>query len=557
MIEANDLQAILLNVFTDIEILNDSNVELEFRLKKHYRNQALIDKFIHDYEQYIAASDAVQSETISYDETLIKDRNVVYRKRGDTVINKEQINSIDIMPFKLVLSIEHRVDQLPTSNNTETSHHVRRSIISQYHRIDITDNTRLEIELLRFDIGLIDTITSDLITILDYFDTVDINAYLPNFSFQKPITPFIHDLLDINKGFYITNKIDGVRRLLIIADKGVYDYDNDVRKIFDYGMNATDTPNAFYVIYNTSDTPQQHVIICDCEYYNGKYYCFDILYFDQDLRSHKYQTRLSFLDKLPKILKVSNMPKLADTCDTSAMHKPYPVHSVKHVNILLKKNIELIPSIADIDNYIKNINSFILLDGHILTYKSSKYYDDWVYKIKYEYKNTLDVLIKDKQCYQQDINSVSTIPNLIYDGKYQDGIVEVLLVRRSKQYYALCIRKRDDKCKPNFKYTINSIYSALHYGLNTDIFNNNSTLLLRRYHNSIKKKILAKCIHNSSDPTLIDIGSGNGADIGKWEGFKTITTIEASPSKIQVIKNRLKSNYSYLVYYLLLIYKIL
>jgi len=71
--------------------------------------------------------------------------------------------------------------------------------------------------------------------------------------------------------------------------------------------------------------------------------------------------------------------------------------------------------------------------------------------------------------------------------------------------------------------------------------------LLRRYHNSIKQKILAKCIHNSSDPTLIDIGSGNRADIGKWVGFKTITAIEASPSKIQVIKNRLKNNYSYLI----------
>jgi len=172
-------------------------------------------------------------------------------------------------------------------------------------------------------------------------------------------------------------------------------------------------------------------------------------------------------------------------------------------------------NIKDISNYIKNINNFILIDGYILTYKNSTYYDNLVYKIKYSYKNSLDVLVKNNSCYKQDINGLSLISNVIYDNKYNNGIVEVLLKNINNKYYSISIKERTDKIKLKFKYTINSIFSALNYGLDTDIFTNNSILLLRRYHNFIKQRSLSNCINNYTNPTLIDIGSGNGADFTK------------------------------------------
>ncbi|KAL6625335.1 hypothetical protein LY90DRAFT_628687 [Neocallimastix californiae] len=276
-------------------------------------------------------------------------------------------------PFKLVLSIEHKITNIPYFNNKTLKEHVRYSYTDKYYQLDITDYEQLEIEILEYDFYLISDIINNITLILNFFDVVDINNYLSNFKFQKPITPFVDDLLDINKGFYITNKIDGLRKLLIISNK----------------------------------------------------------------------------------------------------------------------------------------------DGYILTYKNSTYYDDLVYKIKYSYKNSLDVLVKNNSCYKQDINGLSLISNVIYDNKYNNGIVEVLLKNINNKYYSISIKERTDKIKLKFKYTINSIFSALNYGLDTDIFTNNSILLLRRYHNFIKQRSLSNCINNYTNPTLIDIGSGNGADFTK------------------------------------------
>ncbi|ORX65169.1 hypothetical protein BCR32DRAFT_306256 [Anaeromyces robustus] len=491
VIEIDILKNILTNIFTDISIINVDNIELEFRLKKHYRNKELIKNFINKHKQHFTIYE--------YSDFIVKEKNIIYRKRNNKIINKELVNFINIIPFKIVLSIEHDIDNFPNNNNIQEFKHIRYSLFRDYYRIDITDDKQFEIEILNFDINLIDKIIDSIIDILNYFDVIDINTYLNNFNFQKPITPFIDDLLEINKGFYITNKIDGIRKLLIITSNALYSYDNIMTKISNCNSND--------------------IIICDCEFYNNSYYCFDIIYFNKDLRKYKYKKRIEYFSKLPEFL--------VD-------------------NILIKKNIQLIYNVKDILNYIKKNNNLILIDGFILTYKNSNYFDNLVYKIKYSYKNTIDVFIKNGQCYQQDIDGLSLIPNIIYDKKYNNKLIEVLLKSVNNKYYGISIKERSDKVKPNFKYTINSIISAINYGLDTNIFTNNSSLLLRRCHNFFKQKILSNCINEIENPTLIDIGSGNGADIGKWIGFKKITIIEKNKDKINIINNRLRNNYNYL-----------
>jgi len=127
----------------------------------------------------------------------------------------------------LVLSIEHKITNIPDFNNKTLKEHVRYSYTDKYYQLDITDYEQLEIEILEYDFYLISDIINNITLILNFFDVVDINNYLSNFKFQKPITPFVDDLLDINKGFYITNKIDGLRKLLIISNKGIYTYDHN------------------------------------------------------------------------------------------------------------------------------------------------------------------------------------------------------------------------------------------------------------------------------------------------------------------------------------------
>jgi len=93
------------------------------------------------------------------------------------------------------------------------------------------------------------------------------------------------------------------------------------------------------------------IIICDCEYYNNKFYCFDVLYNNKDLRNYKYKIRLKYLDKLPNIL----------------IHNFINVNNLDYKNYSFNNRVNLYHNTSYYNNFaFKNFNSDNLNNSSLL-----------------------------------------------------------------------------------------------------------------------------------------------------------------------------------------------
>ncbi|ORX41583.1 hypothetical protein BCR36DRAFT_310778, partial [Piromyces finnis] len=96
---------------------------------------------------------------------------------------------------------------------------------------------------------------------------------------------------------------------------------------------------------------------------------------------------------------------------------------------------------------------------------------------------------------------------------------------------------RKDKLVSNSINTFNSILLASYQKINIDIFSPKSNVLMRKYHNIIKQNIL-----NDFRGTLLDIGTGNGGDIHKWNHFRKIVCVEPNHEKLKNLNKRISNS---------------
>ena len=363
---------------------------------------------------------------------------------------------------------------------------------------------------------------------------------LPNFEFQKPITPSFDVLFNnakklIEDKFFISLKTDGIRKLLIIINNLMFSINEN-----------------FKVEYIDEIRNNFHIIM-DCEYVNGIFIPFDIIYNDTDLRKKKYFERINILN----------------TLDFGLFGKS-----------VFKKYIKLGNSFNDIQRFIySEINDKIPNDGVIITNSTSSYNENLkVYKIKT--KNTVDVefngknfLAKDikinKKLLQITLNEFKDICILYnkfkkeknnknyyyYYRKHVEIIDSVPYPKRMVKYYAVNVVKmpfiieydldnnkfvkvRYDKMSSNSMNTFKSILLASYQKINIDIFNPKSNILMKKYHNIIKNNILKNFKGN-----LLDIGTGNGRDIHKWTHFNKIVCVEPDYKKIEILNERISKSF--------------
>lgn len=98
-------------------------------------------------------------------------------------------------------------------------------------------------------------------------------------------------------------------------------------------------------------------------------------------------------------------------------------------------------------------------------------------------------------------------------------------------------RIRHDKSKPNRMEIAEDVWSDISTPIEKSTLTGDDFTLLRRYHNRIKRELLAinrKC--------LLDIGTGRGGDINKWQGFDKIVAIEPNREHIQELERRLEGS---------------
>lgn len=160
-------------------------------------------------------------------------------------------------------------------------------------------------------------------------------------------------LIDIDK-YYITDKVDGERTIIFIENNILYAISSEL-KIINLGNKENE---------NFEDR-----IILDTEYYNGKYYVFDILKFNDELIIYKpFKDRLKYFDKIKLITYLKNIIE----------YKPF---------------IKLTKNYYEQIKFLYEQKKEYETDGFIINPEEDKYFEMVVYKIKPIEKSTIDFLI--------------------------------------------------------------------------------------------------------------------------------------------------------------------
>ena len=158
-------------------------------------------------------------------------------------------------------------------------------------------------------------------------------------------------------------------------------------------------------------------------------------------------------------------------------------------------------------------------------------------------------------------DSISDQVIVEYAWKFQDepldqririGIQDEL-VTLPKGNYLYPVRLRLDKSGPNRVDVADANWNAIMYPIKTEDISGLSMGLMTRYHNDIKMELY---MSTQGNKVLLDLGSGNGGDVGKWKksGYTTIIAVEPDEeinltleedtrkSKISEITRRLESS---------------
>ncbi|KAG4082020.1 hypothetical protein H8356DRAFT_1299963 [Neocallimastix lanati (nom. inval.)] len=498
---------------------------------------------------------------------------------NDSIFNKDSVFNNDSIINKD--SVFNNDSIINNDNNLKTESK-RSFMMKNGARIDMTvfdDKNQLEIEFMNNTYLEKDNIMNMIHSIMVSLDCSNfILDYLfflmPNYEFQKPITPSLDILYKeaknlINDTFYVAAKTDGFRRLIIIINNLMFSISEN-----------------FHVEYICQTKADNHMVL-DCEYLDGKFIPFDLIYYnDEDLRHKSYSDRINIMNA---------------------------INFEEFNNKIIKKNITKCSSFSELQNFIISFNKFdnpsIPNDGIIITNGQSSYYDNIkVYKIKT--RNTVDLRFNGRYFYSRDhlikkstvnlpfseykevclryhqhkkfysTKNIKDVPNnknnnrnnnknnnnksnteiidnkfycyyyrkqveMINDVPTKTRVVTYHLVREKKVPFIVeinldnnsFVKERKDKYTSNSINTFNSILIASYQKVNLEIFTPSSTVLMRKYHNIIKQNILHKYKGN-----LLDIGTGNGGDLHKWKNFRKIVCVEPDHEKIKVLKERISKS---------------
>ncbi|ORX41431.1 hypothetical protein BCR36DRAFT_311599, partial [Piromyces finnis] len=172
---------------------------------------------------------------------------------------------------------------------------------------------------------------------------------LPNFEFQKPITPSLDILFKnadtlVKDTFFVSAKTDGIRKLILVINNRIY--------------SVTENFSVKFV----KEIEGNFHLILDCEFTNNIFIPFDVLYHETDLRNRPYKERMNILDSLDyKIFK----------------------------NKITKKNIKHCKNFKDIQTFIlSELDNTTPNDGIVITSGTSTYFEN----TKFYYSKKIEIL---------------------------------------------------------------------------------------------------------------------------------------------------------------------
>ena len=196
------------------------------------------------------------------------------------------------------------------------------------------------------------------------------------------------------------------------------------------------------------------------------------------------------------------------------------------------------------------INSGYIADGQFV--KNNKIrclslYND-VCKWKDAKDLTIDFLVKENKLYVSERDTT-----ILFEGNYKHPFTEENYNIRGQEYEGKIVefyptfrgeeityfpkRIREDKPFANNNYTANNVWNLVHSPVTKETLLGENITLLRKYHNKIKKNII-----NQISGYVVDIGSGNGGDLFKYNdnsNVKKVLSVEPNQNFIQEFLNRL------------------
>lgn len=324
--------------------------------------------------------------------------------------------------------------------------------------------------------------------------------------YQKPITLTKRRLRNIFRGeMYMTPKLDGVRRFIVTFNGMVYDID----------------PEHMHVRLLSNESPyhEPFASIVDTELVLGTYNIFDICVFNGWYVGNET---------------LSSRLKYAKTWMESFIYLGNCV--MKEYEKVLKEG-----PIEQINNfYQRYCNGTFPIDGIIFVDGNREY----TYNvIKWKERVTVDLMMEEDGTLEGrmvansiDITYVPTRDNgTLVDGTgvYEFEVLEIIEDEIGFKFDLRALRFRDDKKKPNSSQVIMNNVDGLEL---RDIWNGYACILMRQYHNAIKRKMLKKYAQGC---TILDIGSGQGGDVSKWGDVRKVYCVEPSDKAVIELKKRL------------------
>ncbi|MDB4769515.1 hypothetical protein OAG24_00980 [bacterium] len=161
-------------------------------------------------------------------------------------------------------------------------------------------------------------------------------------------------------------------------------------------------------------------------------------------------------------------------------------------------------------------------------------------------------------CVQTENNNLETFTGIdgefwgyLYDEEYEPGALDGKIVECNWVRYGgedegegegfQPLRIRNDITQPNFIAVAKSVWQDIKNPIKESTILGNDLVVMRKYNN--KEKVLMLNNQFGQKDTIVDFGSGRGADLGKWADakIKKIFAVEPDEENRNEFVNRLKS----------------
>lgn len=495
-----------------LECCNKSEIEIEARIRKQLVNRVSKERLVEGIGEALWDTE-VYSERRRISRSS---RKCAYRQRqcGDQsmTICKSSVAKEDVNDRWCTLHVSVEVPVPSMSNalaGVEPVQITRQRTELDGHYVDVIydgRDYRVEVEVCsseNFDRGSTLAVVERVCALLqgsprfvgfyDWLTVMHITKHrfgtfcIDSGNYQKPHTMTFSSLSDIasdSDSWVVTQKVDGERRFIVVLDG----------RVFSVGLGKD--------VRHEGSIKHEGISIIDCEYTSNMYHIFDAA-----VKNGIYIGDMGLYDRLCAAQELCDV--MYDMWPKIRMKEYHDFHSFDRLcdlcEMMTKQNEHRADGVVFLD-----VNR-----GYMQTVQKWKQY------------STIDLMVtRDNRLITCD-DAVIDIPVDDREHSIGVGIWEFDYDSSSNTLYPR--RPRPDKPRANSK---KIVYTNMHYAVPGSLFSGVGCYLMRKYHNRVKHDMIKSA--NDKDAVILDIGTGQGGDVSKWDKARKVYCIE--PSKVSILE---------------------